>query len=101
MKQTVVQDLPVEEGKVRRSLAFGVIDVGLKEVGVSSTELDEESSSERVKEVGANNFDRTIVRQCSLHRLRKFLRADIGKGRCKNAGTLRGSEFAAGIHSKE
>ena len=51
VKQTVVQDLPVEEGKVRRSLAFGVIDVGLKEVGVSSTELDDESSSERVKEV--------------------------------------------------
>ena len=50
VKQTVVQSLPVEDGKVRRSLAFGVIDVGLKEVGVSSTELDEESSSDRVKE---------------------------------------------------
>ena len=50
VKQTVVQPLPVEEGKVRRSLAFGVIDVGLKEVGVSSTELDEESSSDRVHE---------------------------------------------------
>ena len=50
VKQTVVQPLPVEEGKVRRSLAFGVIDVGLKEVGVSSTELDDESSSMRVSE---------------------------------------------------
>ncbi len=50
VKQTVVQPLPVEEGKVRRSLAFGVIDVGLREVGVSSTELDEESSSDRVNE---------------------------------------------------
>jgi endonuclease/exonuclease/phosphatase family metal-dependent hydrolase len=52
VKQTVVQQLPVAEGRVRRSLAFGVIDVGLKEVGVSSTELDEESSSDRVKEAG-------------------------------------------------
>jgi endonuclease/exonuclease/phosphatase family metal-dependent hydrolase len=50
VKQTAVQPLPVEEGKVRRSLAFGVIDVGLKEVGVSSTELDDESSSARVHE---------------------------------------------------
>jgi len=50
VKQTVVQELPVEDGKVRRSLAFGVIDVGLKEVGVSSTELDDGSPSERIKE---------------------------------------------------
>jgi len=48
--QTAVQPLPVEEGKVRRSLAFGVIDVGLREVGVSSTELDDESSSVRLNE---------------------------------------------------
>ncbi len=50
VKQTIVQPLPVEEGKVRRSLAFGMIDVGLKEVGVSSTELDDESSSQRIRE---------------------------------------------------
>ncbi len=48
VKQTSVRSLPVEKGKVRRSLAFGVVDVGLREVGVASTELDEGSSSERV-----------------------------------------------------
>ncbi|HTY12225.1 MAG TPA: endonuclease/exonuclease/phosphatase family protein [Bacteroidota bacterium] len=53
VKQTAVQPLPVEEGKVRRSLTFGVIDVGLKEVGISSTELDDESSSMRVSETQA------------------------------------------------
>ncbi len=50
VNQTVVQPLPVEEGKVRRSLTFGMVDVGLREVGVSSTELDDESSSVRVNE---------------------------------------------------
>lgn len=48
VKQTSVRSLPVEKGKVRRSLTFGVVDVGLKEVGVASTELDDQSSSERV-----------------------------------------------------
>ena len=50
VNQTVVQPLPVEEGKIRRSLAFGMVDVGLREVGVSSTELDDESQSVRVSE---------------------------------------------------
>ena len=48
VKQTSVRSLPVEKGKVRRSLAFGVVDVGLKEVGVASTELDDQSASERL-----------------------------------------------------
>ena len=47
VKQTSVRSLPVEKGKVRRSLAFGVVDVGLKEVGVASVELDDQSASER------------------------------------------------------
>ena len=69
VKQTAVQELPVEDGKVRRSLAFGVIDIGLKEVGVSSTELDDESSSQRVKEVVeitsiAQSYDNVPVIVC-------------------------------------
>lgn len=48
VKQASVRSLPVEKGKVRRSLAFGVVDVGLREVGVASTELDDQSASERL-----------------------------------------------------
>lgn len=48
VRQTAVRSLPVEKGKVRRSLAFGVVDVGLREVGVASTELDDQSASERL-----------------------------------------------------
>ena len=48
VKQTSVRSLPVEKGKVRRSLAFGVVDVGLKELGVASTELDDQSAPERL-----------------------------------------------------
>ena len=48
MKGTVVHELPVAKGKVRRSLAFGSVDVGLRSLDVASTELDEQSSSERV-----------------------------------------------------
>ena len=50
VRQTSVRALPVEKGKVRRSLAFGVVDVGLKEVGVASTELDDQSASERISQ---------------------------------------------------
>ncbi len=46
--QTTIRQLPVGKGKVRRSLAFGIIDVGLREIAVASTELDDQSSSERV-----------------------------------------------------
>jgi endonuclease/exonuclease/phosphatase family metal-dependent hydrolase len=48
VRQTSVRSLPVEQGKVRRSLAFGVVDVGLREIGVASTELDDQSASERL-----------------------------------------------------
>ncbi len=50
VRQTAVASLPVGKGKVRRSLAFGIIDVGVKSVGVGSTELDDQSSSERVSQ---------------------------------------------------
>lgn len=48
--QPIVHDLPVGKGKVRRSLAFGVIDVGLRSIDVASTELDDQASSERVNQ---------------------------------------------------
>ncbi len=48
--QTVVLPLPVGKGKVRRSLAYGAIDVGLKTIGVGSTELDDQSVSDRLDE---------------------------------------------------
>jgi endonuclease/exonuclease/phosphatase family metal-dependent hydrolase len=48
VKQTTVRALPVEKGKARRSLAFGVVDIGLRNVGVASTELDDQSPSERI-----------------------------------------------------
>ena len=48
VKSTTVCELPVGKGKVRRSLTFGVIDVGLRSVDVASTELDDQSSSERM-----------------------------------------------------
>ena len=50
VRQTAVSSLPVGKGKVRRSLAFGIVDVGIKSVGVGSTELDDQSSSERVSQ---------------------------------------------------
>ncbi len=48
MKGTIVHELPAARGKVRRSLAFGAVDVGLRSLDVASTELDDQSSSERV-----------------------------------------------------
>jgi endonuclease/exonuclease/phosphatase family metal-dependent hydrolase len=51
IKQTAVMQLPVGKGKVRRSLSYGVIDVGLRSIGVASTELDDQSSSERQTQV--------------------------------------------------
>lgn len=50
VKSTTVHPLPVGKGKVRRSLAFGVVDVGLRSVDVGSTELDDQSPSERVSQ---------------------------------------------------
>ncbi len=48
--QTTVLPLPVGKGKVRRSLAYGAIDVGLRTIGVASTELDDQSPADRIDE---------------------------------------------------
>jgi len=50
MKGMLVHELPVGKGKVRRSLAFGEVDAGIRTVGVASTELDDQSSADRVEE---------------------------------------------------
>jgi endonuclease/exonuclease/phosphatase family metal-dependent hydrolase len=50
IKQSTVESLPVSKGKVRRSLAYTVIDVGLQSVGFASTEVDDQSPAERKKQ---------------------------------------------------
>jgi len=50
IRQSNVFSLPVGKGKIRRSLAYGVVDIGIRQLGVSSTELDGESISERMKQ---------------------------------------------------
>jgi len=50
IQQTDVHSLPVGKGKVRRSLSYGIVDVGLKSVGIASTELDEDSRIERISQ---------------------------------------------------
>ena len=50
VKSTTVHPLPVGKGKVRRSLTFGVVDVGLRSVDVGTTELDDQSPAERVSQ---------------------------------------------------
>ena len=100
VSQTAVQELPVEDGKVRRSLAFGVIDVGLKEVGVSSTELDENSPSQRVKEAVQITSIARSVQRCSVHRLRILLGADHRESGFEDAGTVRRRKFSAGLDAE-
>jgi len=51
IQQTFVYNLPVGKGKVRRSLAYGVVDTGLRSVGFGSTDLDDEVLTERIKQV--------------------------------------------------
>jgi endonuclease/exonuclease/phosphatase family metal-dependent hydrolase len=53
IQQAEVRSLPVEKGKVRRSLSYGVIDVGIRSIGVASTELDDDSRSERMHQAEA------------------------------------------------
>lgn len=43
--------LPTGKGKTRRSLSFGVFEMGLKSLAFASTDLDDEDLSERVKQV--------------------------------------------------
>jgi endonuclease/exonuclease/phosphatase family metal-dependent hydrolase len=50
IQQTNVYQLPVGKGKVRRSVAFGVIDTGMRGIGFGSTELDDAEITERVKQ---------------------------------------------------
>ncbi len=50
IRQSTVESLPVSKGKVRRSLAYTVIDVGLQSVGFASTEVDDQSPAERKKQ---------------------------------------------------
>lgn len=50
IQQTNTFPMPTGKGKARRSLAFGVIDTGLRGIGFASTELDDESLAERTKQ---------------------------------------------------
>ncbi|MBW7889289.1 MAG: endonuclease/exonuclease/phosphatase family protein [Bacteroidetes bacterium] len=50
IQQTNIFQLPTGKGKVRRSLTYGIIDTGLRGIGFATTELDDESFSERVKQ---------------------------------------------------
>jgi endonuclease/exonuclease/phosphatase family metal-dependent hydrolase len=47
VRQSTVVSLPVSKGKVRRSLAYGVVDIGLMSIGIGCTELDDQSGGER------------------------------------------------------
>ena len=49
--QSNTYSLPVGKGKVRRSLSFGVFELGLKPVAFASTDLDDADSDERLKQV--------------------------------------------------
>ncbi len=49
--QSNAYTLPVGKGKVRRSLSFGVFELGLKSVAFASTDLDDVDSDERLKQV--------------------------------------------------
>lgn len=49
--QSNVYTLPTGKGRTRRSLSFGVFEMGLKSIAFASTDLDEEDLSERVKQV--------------------------------------------------
>lgn len=49
--QSNVYVLPTGKGKTRRSLSFGVFEMGLKPMAFASTDLDEEDLSERIKQV--------------------------------------------------
>ncbi|MDE3057194.1 MAG: endonuclease/exonuclease/phosphatase family protein [Bacteroidota bacterium] len=48
-----VEALPAGKAKVRRSLVYGVVDLGVRSVAFASTELDDQSPSERERQVKA------------------------------------------------
>ena len=61
IKQSNTFQLPVGKGKVRRSVAYGAIDLGLRMVGFGSTELDDQLSSERGAQVDEiYSFSKTL-----------------------------------------
>jgi endonuclease/exonuclease/phosphatase family metal-dependent hydrolase len=49
--QSNVYPLPTGKGKARRSLSFGVFEMGLSSIAFGSADLDDEDLSERVKQV--------------------------------------------------
>lgn len=49
--QSNVYQLPSGSGKVRRSLSFGVFELGLKPVAFASTDLDDDDAAERGKQI--------------------------------------------------
>jgi len=49
--QSNTYTLPTGKGKTRRSLSFGVFEMGLKSIAFASTDLDSDDLSERVKQV--------------------------------------------------
>ncbi|MGE5314105.1 MAG: endonuclease/exonuclease/phosphatase family protein [Acidobacteriota bacterium] len=51
IRQSTVESLPTAKGRVRRSLAYAVVDAGLQSIGFASTELDDQSASERAAQV--------------------------------------------------
>ncbi|MCX6138389.1 MAG: hypothetical protein NTV54_12935 [Ignavibacteriales bacterium] len=51
VRQSTVVQLPVSKGKVRRSLTYGVVDIGLLSIGIGTTELDDQSAAERAVQV--------------------------------------------------
>lgn len=51
MLQSNVYMLPTGKGRTRRSLSFGVFEMGLKPIAFASTDLDGDDLSERVKQV--------------------------------------------------
>ncbi len=51
MHQSQSYMLPTGKGKIRRSMSFGVFELGLKPIAFASTELDDQDLSERVKQV--------------------------------------------------
>lgn len=90
--QSNVYSLPAGKGKARRSLSFGIFELGLKPMAFASTDLDEEDLSERVKQVNeifsiqksiaeypmivAGNFGESTKGKTSAKMLDKYLCAN-------------------------
>lgn len=88
--QTTVRPLPVGKGKVRRSLAFGAVDVGLRMVGVASTELDDESQAERLRQA-----EEIFSVAASMPELPLIVCGDFGESAAGKAGSKMGERFVS------